>query len=78
MSVRFARPRTGDVVTVPDVLEEKYDADPRWERVPAPSALDDMKIEELKAYAKEHDIDLGGATKKDDIRAAIDAHPAGD
>ena len=31
------------------------------------------KVAELKAYADEHGIDLGDATKKDDILAAIEA-----
>lgn len=42
----------------------------------APAAaveLDDMTVEQLKAYAAERQIDLGDATKKDAIRAAIDA-----
>lgn len=29
------------------------------------------KVAELKAYAEEHDIDLGDATKKDDILAVF-------
>lgn len=29
--------------------------------------LDEMKVDELKAYAAEHNIDLGDATKKADI-----------
>lgn len=34
--------------------------------------LDDMTTAQLKAYAEEHKIALGDATKKADIRAAID------
>jgi hypothetical protein len=34
--------------------------------------LDDMTVAELKAYAKTNKVDLGDATRKDDIRAAID------
>lgn len=33
--------------------------------------LDEMKVEELKAYAAEHNIDLGDAAKKADILKAI-------
>ena len=33
----------------------------------------EMTVEELKAYAAEHNIDLTGAPKKDDIMAAIQA-----
>lgn len=34
--------------------------------------LDDMTVDELKAHAKANSIDLGDATLKADIRAAID------
>ena len=34
--------------------------------------LDDMKVDELRSYADEHEIDLGSATKKAEIRKAID------
>lgn len=37
------------------------------------SPLDGLKGPELKAYAAEHGIDLGGATKVGDMRAAIEA-----
>lgn len=33
--------------------------------------LDKMTVPELKAYAAEHQIDLGDATKREDILAAI-------
>lgn len=33
--------------------------------------LDEMKVEELKVYAAEHNIDLGEAAKKADILKAI-------
>lgn len=36
--------------------------------------LDKMKVDELKAYAEMHEIDLAGATAKGDILAAIVAH----
>jgi hypothetical protein len=32
-----------------------------------------MKVDELKAYAVEHNIDLGNATKKEEIVAVISA-----
>lgn len=41
-----------------------------------PKSVDKMTVEELKAYASEHSIDLGEATKKDEILAAVQA--AGD
>lgn len=37
------------------------------------SGFEGMKVVELKAYADEHGIDLGEATKKADIIAAITA-----
>ena len=37
------------------------------------SPFSGMKVDELKAYAAEHNIDLGEATKKDDIIAVISA-----
>lgn len=33
--------------------------------------LDEMKVEELKAYAAEHNIELGDAAKKADILKII-------
>lgn len=38
----------------------------------AANPIDKMTVEELKAYAAEKGIDLGDATKKADIRAAIE------
>lgn len=35
-------------------------------------ALEDLTVADLKALAEKHDIDLGGATKKADIIAAIE------
>lgn len=41
-----------------------------------PKALDDMTIDELRAYAAQHSIDLTGKTTKADILAAIKAAEA--
>lgn len=35
--------------------------------------LDKMNVQQLKKYAKEHDIDIGEASTKDAILAAIEA-----
>ena len=43
---------------------------------PAAKSLDDMTIDELKAYATEHSIDIEGKTLKADILAAIKAAEA--
>lgn len=37
-----------------------------------PKSIAAMTLEELKAYAAANSIDLGTATKKDDVRAAIE------
>ena len=39
--------------------------------------LDEMKVDELKAYAAEHNIDLGDAVKKADILKVIQEAAAG-
>lgn len=36
-------------------------------------SIDNMKLDELKAYAEEHNIDISGAEKKADVLAAIKA-----
>ena len=38
--------------------------------------LDALNLDELRAYAAENGIDIGDATRKADIRAAIDASRA--
>ncbi|WP_024356686.1 hypothetical protein [Leucobacter chironomi] len=73
----------GRIVDVPENLAEGYIA-LGWEKVSgspdtseptAPSKS--WKVDALKAYATEHGIDLGAASKKDDILAAIEAHETG-
>ncbi|MEK4355192.1 hypothetical protein MKX41_30855 [Paenibacillus sp. FSL R5-0475] len=42
------------------------------EEVPEESVpLEEMKLPALKVYAKDHNIDLGEATKREDVLAAI-------
>lgn len=41
------------------------------------SDVDEMTVKQLRVYADEHAIDLGDATKKDDIRDAIANAQAG-
>ena len=43
----------------------------------ADEPIEEMKVEELKAYAAKHNIDLAGATTKADILAAIQAASGG-
>lgn len=40
-----------------------------------PKGLNDMTVKELKAHATEHGIDLGAATKKDDILEVLEGAP---
>lgn len=53
----------------------EFKKEPAPEPPPKEITLDDIKkmsVPELKAYATEKDIDLGEATKKDDIFAEIE------
>ena len=50
--------------------DDQTDPDPADDPADDPA---EMTVDELKAYAAEHDIDLTGASKKDDILAAIQA-----
>lgn len=47
------------------------DTRPRPETEAGDKPLEKQTVEQLKAYAAEHDIDLGDAAKKADILAAI-------
>lgn len=38
-----------------------------------PKTVESMNVAELRAYAEDHGIDLGDATRKPEIRAAIQA-----
>ncbi|MCH5645158.1 hypothetical protein [Gordonia sp. ABSL49_1] len=65
--------------TVPDgvavgvhVLADVDTADEHAVEVPEGDPNESWKVDELKAYAAEHTIDLGDATKKADILAAIE------
>jgi len=41
--------------------------------VPEGAPSGEWKVDQLKAYAEQHEIDLGKASKKDEIVAAIEA-----
>ncbi|ATO50140.1 hypothetical protein P4V86_19410 [Brevibacillus laterosporus] len=55
-------------LVVPQISEESQEPEtyPLEEK-----SIDKMTVAELKEYAIQHDIDLGEATKKDDILAVI-------
>lgn len=52
-------------LVVPQISEESQE--PEVEE----KSIDKMTVAELKEYANQHEIDLGEATKKDDILAVI-------
>lgn len=65
---------THDGYLVPESVARAYekalgapDADPEVEKTPDES----WKNDEIKTWAEEHDVDLGDATKKADMLAAI-------
>lgn len=67
---------TGVVVVVSDTTATRLGSD--WVPFDGTEPLSDVpdkswKVAALKAYAEEHEIDLGAATKKDDILAVIAA-----
>lgn len=58
-------------------LEAEKLAEQTQEGKPETKPLDDMKVTELQEYAKAKNIDLGEATKKAEILAAIQALSGG-
>ncbi|WP_312672839.1 hypothetical protein [Microbacterium sp.] len=79
MSITLTHPGKNRQVTVPDNVADSYTSQ-GWVAAgsPAPAEqepvdISTLKVEELKAYAEKHDIDLGDAKKKDEIRAVIEA-----
>ena len=72
----------GDLITMDPVnaqrwIDRRYVEPAETPQAPAlPDALKGLAVEQLKAYALEHQIPLGDATKKADIQAAIAAHVA--
>lgn len=73
--IRYRNTDNGVVLNVPDFMAPRYDRACNMERVdpPAEEVLDlaKLKVDELRAYAKEHGIVLEGTTRKADILAAI-------
>ncbi|MGX1932048.1 Rho termination factor N-terminal domain-containing protein [Microbacterium resistens] len=79
MSITLTHPVKGRQVTVPDDVADSYISQ-GWV-VPGSPALAEqetadiskLKVDELRAYAEEHGIDLGDAKKKADIVSVIEA-----
>jgi hypothetical protein len=76
---RFIQDKTGIVVSVADSKGDRFvsgwkpfDGTPAASRRETPDKT--WKNDDLKAYAEEHSIDLGDATKKEDFLAAIELH----
>lgn len=73
---RFENIQTGVVISVDDSKDGRFVAG--W-KAPGEAAKSDSpdkswKVAELKVYADEHKVDLGDATKKEDLLAAIELH----
>lgn len=79
MSITLKHPGKGRQVIVPENVAESYISQ-GWvvPGSPTPAEQDSApskswKVDELKAYANEHGINLGDATKKADILTVIEA-----
>lgn len=79
MSITLTHPGKGRQVTVPEAVADSYISQ-GWVAAgsPAPAEQESVpskswKVDELKAYAEEREIDLGDATKKADILSVIEA-----
>lgn len=77
---KFTNLKTGVVVSVADSKDERFSSG--WKRVGDPASPSDTpdklwKVADLKSFADSHGIELDGATKKDEILAAINAAPEG-
>lgn len=70
--VQEENPEQAEQAETPENQEDPA-AEGEKEENTEPPALEEMTVAELKAYAAENSIDLGTATKKADIIAAINA-----
>lgn len=52
-------------------FKEEIDLHEDGELFPTEKSLEDMNVKELKAFAKENEIDIAGMKKEDEIRDAI-------
>ena len=76
---KFENLSNGVVVSVDDSKDDRFTSG--WKLFGSSSSTErsespdkSWKVAELKAYAESNSIDLGDATKKDDIVAAIELH----
>lgn len=74
---KFENLKTGVVVSVDDSKDDRFNSGWKPAGAPDPRPLgapdSSWKVADLKAHAEENGIDLGDATKKEDIVAAITA-----
>ena len=74
---RFIQNGTGVIVSVADHKDDRFGAGWTREGEQAKSKFEtpdkSWKVDELKQFATDNAIDLGEATKKDDILAALTA-----
>lgn len=73
MAKRYQHVTSGALVSVRDdkVLGSEWGPVDEADRSESPDST--WKVADLKAYASENSIDLGDATKKDDILTAINS-----
>lgn len=71
----MVHPETKDTVSVTRQAFDHAWSTRGWELLAAPDATGDtvLTLPQLREYAEEHGIDLGGATRKPDVVAAIAA-----
>lgn len=77
--IRYRNTDNGMVLEVPDAYAVRYDAACNMQRLDPPEKVTDLaklKVDQLKAYAREHGIDLAGVKTKAEILAAIASAPA--
>ncbi len=72
-TIIWMRPSGSEIETNDLPATVEYAKSLGWERVDSEKSLDKMTVPELKDYAEANEIDLGDATKKPDILAAIEA-----
>ena len=70
--------KAGEEATVPEDAFETVHAskliEPKFEEIErAPKSIEEMTVAELKKYAKDNNIDLGEAKKKEEILEVIQA-----
>lgn len=76
---KFINLKNGVVVSVADSKDERFASG--WKRVGETASASETpdkswKVADLKSFADSNGIELDGATKKDEILAAINAAPA--